>query len=152
MIMTRPNSWRVLGPFLSVALPGGLMVFMVVFGERPSYALWLAALPLAPWVLLFAAMNGYGEELSYRAALLSGLEPALGSRQALLITAVFFGIMHYYGVPYGVLGVVMSAAVGWLMGKAMVETRGFFWSWCMHTCLDIAAFTFIAMGTVRAGG
>jgi membrane protease YdiL (CAAX protease family) len=152
LIMTRPSSWRVLGPFLSVALPGGLTVFMLAFGQMPSAERWAAALPLAPWVLLFAAMNAYGEELSYRAALLSGLEPALGSRHALLVTAVFFGLMHYYGMPYGVLGVVMSAGVGWLMGKAMVETRGFFWAWCIHMCLDVAAFMFIAMGTVRAGG
>jgi membrane protease YdiL (CAAX protease family) len=137
---------------MSLALPGGLTVFMVAFGQTPGAERFAAVLPLAPWVLLFAAMNAYGEELTYRAALLSGLEPAVGPRQALLISAVFFGLMHYYGVPYGVLGVVMSGGVGWLMGKAMLETRGFFWAWCIHTCLDIAAFTFIAMGTVIPGG
>jgi hypothetical protein len=80
------------------------------------------------------------------------LEGAVGPRQALLITAAFFGVMHYYGMPYGWLGVVMSAAVGWLMGKSMLETRGFFWAWWIHLCMDIAAFSFIAMGTVTPGG
>lgn len=152
LIMTRPNTWRFLGPFLSVALAAGLGVFMLVFGAPPSTATLAAALPLFPLVLLFAALNAYGEELSYRAALLAPLAGALGPHPALLLTAAYFGLQHYYGMPYGVLGVLMSAAVGWLMGKAMLETRGFFWAWCIHFCMDVAAFSFIALGLVSPGG
>jgi hypothetical protein len=32
-------------------------------------------------------------------------------------------------VPNGVIGVVMATCLGWLLGKAMLETRGFFWAW-----------------------
>lgn len=152
LIMTRPSSWRILGPFLSIALAGGLTVFMVLFGNPIVAALVVKALPLLPFVFLFAAMNAYGEEMIYRASFLAALENVVGSRYALLITATFFGIMHYFGMPYGMLGVVMSALVGWLMGKAMLETRGFFWAWCIHFCLDVAVFFFIAMGTVTPGG
>lgn len=152
LIMTRPSSWRILGPFLSIALAGGLTVFMVVFGSPLAAKLVVKTLPLLPFVFLFATMNAYGEEMIYRASFLATLENVVGSRQALLITAAFFGVMHYFGMPYGVLGVVMSAFVGWLMGKAMLETRGFFWAWCIHFCMDVAAFFFIALGTVTPGG
>lgn len=124
---------------------------MVVFGNPLAATTFVKALPFLPLVFLFAAMNAYGEEMIYRASFLATLERVVGPRSALLITAAFFGVMHYFGMPYGVLGVAMSAFVGWLMGKAMLETRGFFWAWCIHFCLDLAAF-FIAMGTVTPGG
>ncbi len=151
-IMTRPTSWRILGPFLSIALSLGLVVFMWVFGTPPSVDLFIKALPLLPFILLFAATNAYGEEMNYRASFLTPLEGTIGPRQALFMTAAFFGLEHYYGVPYGVIGVVMSAFVGWLMGKAMLETRGLFWSWWIHFCMDVAVFIFIAMGSVTPGG
>jgi hypothetical protein len=43
--------------------------------------------------------------------LLSPLENVLGPTPALLLTAANFGVQHCYGMPYGVLGVVMSATV-----------------------------------------
>jgi hypothetical protein len=65
---------------------------------------------------------------------------------------LFFGIAHFYGVPYGFLGVGLATLNGWLLGKAMLETRGMFWAWWMHFLQDIVIFTFIAMGVVTPGG
>jgi hypothetical protein len=109
-------------------------------------------LPLLPFVLLFAASNAFGEEMIYRAPWLGALEDPIGPVHALLITAVYFGIGHFYGVPYGILGVVMAFIPGWLMGKAMLETRGFFWAWFIHLCMDIVVFFFVALGSISPGG
>lgn len=83
-------------------------------------------IPLMPAVLLFAMMNSFSEEISYRASELAVLKGVISNPQALLLTAVFFGIGHYYGVPYGVIGVVMAGVLGWLLGKSMLETKGIF--------------------------
>ena len=122
-IMPRPPSWRVLGPAFAGAMCLGLLVFVFAFGRPP--ALTSLALPLLPFVLVFAASNAFGEEMLYRAPWLAALESPVGPAQALLITAAYFGISHYYGVPFGVLGVIMAFIPGWLNGKAMLETRGF---------------------------
>ncbi len=74
------------------------------------------------------------------------------ARQALFLTAVFFGLAHYYGVPYGIIGVVMSTFLGWMLGKAMLETRGFFWAWFIHFCMDVKIFSFIALDSITPGG
>jgi hypothetical protein len=40
-------------------------------------------------------------------------------------------------VALAVIGVLMAWFLGWLLGKAMVETQGFFWPWCItgsRTC------------------
>jgi membrane protease YdiL (CAAX protease family) len=152
LIVDRPTSWKVLGPAIRLAMCLGLIAFSLIFGTRPSAKTLLGVLPLLPFVLLFAVANAFGEEMLYRAPWLAGLEIPLGTVQALLVTAAYFGISHYYGVPYGILGCIMAFIPGWLMGKSMLETRGFFWAWMIHFCMDVAIFIFIAMGSVVPGG
>ncbi len=151
-ILTRPPSWKVLGPAISIGMCLGLIAFSLIFGTPPSGKSLVDVLPLLPYVLLFAAANAYGEEMLYRAPWLAGLELPLGGVQALLVTATYFGISHYYGVPYGILGCIMAFIPGWLMGKAMLETRGFFWAWLIHFWMDVVIFLFIAVGSVVPGG
>jgi membrane protease YdiL (CAAX protease family) len=103
-------------------------------------------------ILVLAAMNAFGEEAMYRGGLLAPLIPAVGTRHAILLTAAFFGIGHYYGVPNGIVGVAMSTLLGWFLGKCMVETKGFFWPWFIHFLQDVMIFYFLAVGAVVAGG
>ena len=152
LIMDKPVSWRILGPAIAGAMCLGLVVFTLAFGSLPSLGALKNVLSLLPFVLLFAASNAFGEEMIYRAPWLSALEGPVGPVHALLITAVYFGIGHFYGVPYGILGVVMAFIPGWLMGKAMLETRGFFWAWFIHLCMDTVIFFFMALGSIRPGG
>ncbi len=151
-VLTRPPSWRVLGPAISAAMCLGLIVFVFVFGRPPAPQYIAAALPLLPWICLFAASNAFGEEMLYRAPWLGALEGPIGPGQALLMTAVYFGLGHFYGVPYGVPGVILAFIPGWLMGKAMLETRGFFWAWFIHIWMDMVVFFFMAVGAVTPGG
>jgi CAAX protease family protein len=152
LIMTRPGTWRILGPAIAVAMCLGLAAFTFVFGSLPTSQVLKSVGPLLPFVFLFALVNSFGEEMLYRAPWLGALEGPIGGVQALLITAVYFGLGHFYGVPYGVVGVILAFIPGWLMGKSMLETRGFTWAWFIHFCMDVVIFTFIAMGSVRPGG
>lgn len=143
--------WIRLGSILSLVISLGTLAFLVIAGH-PSLGALALALPLLPAVLLFAAMNAFSEEMSYRAAFLAPLHGVAGKDQSLLLTAAFFGLGHYYGVPYGVIGVIMAGFLGWLLGKAMLETRGFFWPWFIHFLQDVLIFAFIGIGSVVAGG
>jgi membrane protease YdiL (CAAX protease family) len=97
---------------------------------------------LIPVAVIVAAMNGFNEEFTLRAAPLGELEPSLGKQSSLLTTAVYFGLGHYYGVPNGVIGVLLSAFLGWLLGKSMLETKGIFVAWLVHFLTDIPIFLF----------
>lgn len=103
-------------------------------------------------VLLAAALNAFNEEMSYKASFLSVLEEPVGKSQSLLLMAAYFGIGHYYGIPYGTVGVLMAAFLGWLLGKSMLETRGLAWAWFLHLLQDILIFSFLAIGSVSPGG
>ena len=150
-LFDKPMPWTRFGAILCVAISLGTLAFLVIAG-RPSLGTLLAVAPLLPFVLLFAVMNAFSEEMSYRAAPLATLHDEVGKGQALLVTAAFFGIWHYYGVPYGVIGVVMAGILGWLLGKSMLETKGFFWAWFIHFLQDVMIFSFMAIGSIVAGG
>jgi hypothetical protein len=147
----KPEPWTHFGGQFSVYIALGLLAFLII-GGRPSWPSFAQAAPMFPAVLLFATMNAFNEEMTYRASLLAGLEPALGARQALWNTALFFGIGHYFGVPYGIVGVLMASFLGWMLGKAMLETRGFAWAWFIHFVQDVLIFSFMAAGSITPGG
>ena len=147
----RPVSWARLGWISALCITLGTLAFLVIFG-RPSFEMIGQLVPLLPAVLLFALMNGFSEEVTFRASLLAPLRDAVGDRQALLLTAALFGLWHYYGVPYGVIGVILSGFLGWYLGKSMLETKGIFWAWFIHFWQDVAIFAFIAVGSIRPGG
>ena len=148
---SRPVPWHHIGLVLSLCIGLGLLVFLGMAG-KPDPATLLKAMPWLPVVGLFAAMNAFGEEMCCRASLLATLRDAAGERQALWLTAVCFGLAHFYGVPYGVIGVVMAGWLGLVLGKAMLETRGFFWAWFIHFVQDVLIFPFLVVGSITPGG
>jgi hypothetical protein len=76
----------------------------------------------------------------------------IGDRQAIYLTATLFGLGHYTGVPSGVTGVLMAAFLGSVLGKAMLETKGFVWSWLIHFVMDVMIFSLMAIGSIAPGG
>lgn len=140
----KPDPWPVFGlqwgVYIAVAL--GIVQFLSL---RPSGELMLKLVPVLPSILFYAALNAFNEEITYRAPMLATLEPVTGSKQVLWMSAYFFGIAHYFGIPGGILGGIASIFMGWILGKAMLETRGLFWAWWIHFLSDIVIFTFMVV-------
>lgn len=143
----RADPWIRFGAIwgIGIAVALGVVQFLIA---RPSSAALAALVPLLPSVLVYAGLNALSEEVTYRAAVLAPLEPAVGSANAMWQTAFFFGVAHYYGVPGGLLGATLSIFMGWILSKAMLETRGLLWPWTIHFLSDVVIFGFIAMATV----
>jgi hypothetical protein len=145
------DRWNKLGLWLTVCISLGTLTFLVIAG-RPPLDIVVRALPFLPAVLLAAASNAFTEEVVYKASFLSVLEGPLGPRQALYMVAVYFGVAHYYGVPYGVVGVLLATFLGWILARSMQETRGLFWAWFIHFWQDVWIFSFLAIGSILPGG
>ena len=142
--MKKPEPWTRIGSIFAIVFGTVTFIFLVL-SSRPSLNSFVQALPLIPVALLIAAINAFNEEFTLRAAPLSELCPVVGKQQALLITTVLFGLGHFYGVPNGVLGLLLSGFLGWFLGKSMLETKGSFWAWLIHFIPDVFIFTFYAM-------
>lgn len=140
-------------PFWRFGLQWGLYIsaglgVALYLTARPGDGWIQAVLPMLPAILFYAALNAFNEEMTYRAPMLATLEPVEGSTSALMQAATFFGIAHYFGTPGGLLGAGLSVFMGWILGKAMVETRGLLWAWWMHFLSDVVIFTFIGADLV----
>lgn len=145
------EKWSTFGRILAIFLSLGTLAFLVIAG-RPPLDIVVKALPFLPAVLLAATLNAFYEELTYKASFLAVLEGVVGKQQALYLMAAFFGIFHFYGIPYGIIGVLMATFLGWLLGKSMLETRGLFWAWFLHFLQDVLIFAFLAIGSIAPGG
>jgi hypothetical protein len=143
--------WNKLGPLFALLISSGTLAFLILAGH-PPIDLVIRALPFLPAILTAAALNAFNEEMTYKASFLSVLEDVVGKHQSLLLMAVYFGIGHYYGVPYGVIGLIMAGFLGWFLGKSMLETRGLWWAWFIHFWQDVLIFSFLAIGSIRPGG
>lgn len=143
--------WSRFGWMSALAVGSGTLLFLWLGGGEMMRAAGTQVVRNLPIVLLLATMNAFSEEVTFRSVLLAPLRDVVSPRHAVMMTAVFFGILHFYGVPYGLAGVAMSGFLGWLLGKAMVETNGLFWPWFIHFVQDVLIFSFVLVG-LRPGG
>lgn len=138
--------WQQVGrQFLIVFSLVVLVIFVMVM--RPGLNDLGRILTLLPAALLLAGMNAFTENFAFRAAVLPQLLSVVGKHQAILMAAVFFGLPHFYGFPPGLGGPILAGFLGWVLGKAMVETRGFLWAWLIQLPLDIMAIMTMLMAS-----
>ncbi len=145
--MKKPEPWTRIGTIFAVIFNLGTFLFLIL---TTNYSLsdFVRASPLIPISILIAGVNAFNEEFTLRAAPLAELWIVIGKQWALTITTIFFAIGHFYGVPNGILGVLLSGFLGWFLGKSLLETKGFFWAWIIHFLPDVFIFTFYAMSAV----
>jgi membrane protease YdiL (CAAX protease family) len=142
------ESWRKFGLiFAGVMLVAGL-IFMTL-SALPLLPKIDRMIPLLPFILLFAALNAAGEEVTFRAPLLATLHTIIGKQHALVMIAIFFGSLHFlHGNPAGIPGFLLTAFVAYLFGKSMLETGGIFWAWFIHFLTNVPIFALIALSMV----
>ncbi|MDI9578023.1 MAG: CPBP family intramembrane metalloprotease [Thermoproteota archaeon] len=145
--MKKPEPWTRIGTIFAVIFASVTLIYLAL-SNFPSLRTLELALPLIPVAILIAAINAFNEEFTLRAAPLSELKNSVGKHQGLMITTLFFGLGHFYGVPSGVLGVLLASFLGWFLGKSMLETKGFIWAWLIHFLPDVFIFTFFAFAVV----
>lgn len=141
--------WGRFGPAAAVFL----MLLMIWFGFPmvPASVDLVAAIPAIVIGLAAALLNAWWEETAFRAGPLSMLQRAVGPGAGVVLLALYFGLGHFYGgIPSGPMGLVATGAVGLLLGRAMIETRGLAWPVGLHFSIDAVIFTFIALDTTVA--
>jgi membrane protease YdiL (CAAX protease family) len=138
-------SWMWLGP-----------AFMLVFGlvlagylyltVHPNFSVSGRIIRTLPWSIAVATLNAASEEFQFRSVLIAHLRGVFRPAELALLTAVFFGLGHYYGQPSGALGVLMAGFAGWIWARSMIETRGGVWAFLIHFVQDMVIFAFLAVG------
>jgi membrane protease YdiL (CAAX protease family) len=144
LLLKEPTPWnRIIRSFL----PFYLIITLIVMGiqvspiSRRFSQIWI----YLPAIVLAAAINAFGEEFAFRSMPLVRLEPVFGPGLAVILSAVMFGLVHYFGQPGGPFGALLAGYLGWIAAKSMVETRGFVWAFLIHFLGDLIIYCFWAM-------
>lgn len=120
----------------------GLTAFAVVVRpEVSSYLLSLRSLPgwlAVVGVVGFAVVNPVWEEVVYRGVLQTELAVTVGTRPAVAVQALLFGLSHLHGFPSGWLGVAMAATWGFALGVIRMRTNGLVVPYLAHVFANLA--------------
>lgn len=147
--MKTATTWKGFGLIIALFFFLGGIAFLWL-SNQPGLNMIINALPLLPFIILISATNAFSEEIMFRSALLASLETAIARPSALAMISVFFGLAHYSGsFPSGLIWVVLTGFLGFLFGKAMLETRGLGTSWFLHFISDIPVFFFTAVFSIQ---
>ena len=96
---------------------------------------------------------GFGEELIFRGFLMSGLARCLGESRAawaagLILSSIFFGLIH---VKTGIGGVVSTAMTGAVLAGLYLLSRRSIWApYIAHGLADTIAFLAIYTGLYKS--
>ncbi len=136
--------WTRFGTQLLIIFGVALPLFLF-FSVHPDFGRASRLWAFLPWCLATAVLNAANEEFQFRSVLLARLRDVLPQKEALILTAAFFGLSHYFGQPSGFGGIVLAGIAGWIWAKSMVETRGFAWAFFIHMVQDVVIFCFLAL-------
>jgi len=142
------SSWKINGLQLLffVSIMTGIFMFLAVKNTNSINNFHWSFIPL---ILLFSFTNSLAEELIFRFGIIGGLFNDYPKLTILIISAIFFGLPHYFGWPNGFVGVIMSGMLGYILCKATLETKGLSIAWTIHFIQDIIIFSGLFMMNVK---
>ena len=141
-IKPKPNeNWfhfgRNIGLIISV-VTAIVIYFQLINGKDISGCNILSILLFS---LVFSLTNSFIEESITRLGVVVVLKGNLKESTIPLISALIFGIVHYWGNPGGIPGVIVAGFLGWFLAKSILETKGIFWAWLIHFVQDVIIFS-----------
>jgi membrane protease YdiL (CAAX protease family) len=124
-----------------------LVLFQAVF--VPDLAHLRAQFPdvtggrLVLFGVYFSLLNALLEEVVFRGVVQDALESQFRPITALLLQAIIFGIAHYQGYPMGILGVVLAAIYGLMLGWLRNWAGGLAAPVLVHVFADATIFALV---------
>lgn len=118
--------WRFVLIFCAIC--GAVIVLLAVRGNITGKAFLLG--------LLFTVVNATLEELLWRGLILPRIVVCMGEKQALLITALAFGLYHI-SLGFPLWACFVFAIGGFYMGGSTIVSKGLLASWVMHSMVNM---------------
>ncbi len=134
------ETWLSTGLYLCALITLGTFSF-VYFQFRNQQVKARELSPFIGWIVLFSLSNAFSEEIIYRLGVIVPLYNIIGADEIILLSAILFGLVHFGGMPHGLLGMFMAGFLGWFLAKSVIETQGIFWAWLIHFIQDVVIYT-----------
>jgi hypothetical protein len=119
--------------FAPIGIALGLALGFIRFYPRHH-----SVIDIVAGLLVTFLLTAVPEELFFRGILQNLLEPRIGARSALFLTAALFGLSHFHkGALFNWRYVMLAALAGIFYGRAWREHRQLFASSTTHTLVDV---------------
>ena len=141
-IKPKPNeNWFHLGRDFAIII--SIVTAIVIYFQlgRESEISIGGIIKVLPFSIIFALSNSFVEESITRLGVVVVLKGILKDKLIPFVSALIFGIVHYWGDPGGFMGVIVAGFLGWLLTKSIIETKGVFWAWFIHFLQDVIIFS-----------
>jgi membrane protease YdiL (CAAX protease family) len=151
----RATTWLEWGKITPRLVAGSLVVVVVssialllwynlLHPDIAAFTQFIPALPL-PQLLIgglgFALLNATVEEVIFRGIIWEAVATLIPApRVVLIVTAFFFGIAHFWGVPSGVVGACLAFIYGVMLGIIRMRSEGLLMVIITHIFADIVIF------------
>jgi membrane protease YdiL (CAAX protease family) len=143
------------GGNLKLGLIAGVLGFAAFAGIAVLQVLgsglrWATVATALPWIAIFVFSNAFMEELWFRALFLKKLEPLVGAKTTVLLTALVFASVHISStyVISILLFMVALMALGLLWGWLMRKSNSIWGPVLIHAGGDVL----VILGFLAAGG
>jgi len=133
------ETWLQIALTLGIFITLGTSLFMFIQVKKTGARFKLIP-ALLFWSVVFSAMNAFSEEAIFRIGIVSPLHGIFSTSIVILISGIVFGVPHYFGMPKGIVGVLMAGFLGWLLAMSLVETQGLLIAWAIHFVQDVVIF------------
>ena len=142
------STWRKNGLQLLffISIPTAIFMFL---GVNYTSSFQNFRMNFIPLIFLFSITNSFSEEIIYRFAINGNLAKIVAPKTVFLISGILFGLPHYWGFPTGIIGVIMSGLLGYILSKATDETQGIGIAWGIHFVQDVIIFSAVLMMNVK---
>jgi len=143
------RTWVFSGLYLSLIITLGTLSFVYIqFRKLKINAKEI--FPYVIWILAFSLTNSFSEEAIFRLGVISPLFGAIEASNLNLLSAVIFGLVHFGGMPHGLIGMLMAGFLGWFLAKSVIETQGIFWAWLIHFIQDVVIYVGFVVGSISS--
>ncbi len=141
-IKPKPNeNWFHFGRNFAIIISGVTIIVIYFQIIKESGISIRSIINVLPFSLIFALSNSFVEESITRLGVVVVLKNVLKDRTIPLVSALIFGIVHYWGNPGGLSGVIVAGFLGWFLTKSILETKGIFWACLIHFLQDVIIFS-----------
>ena len=93
---------------------------------------------------IFAVVNALQEELWFRGILLGALRTMMRGRWQILLAGLTFGIVHWFGTPQGVMGLLLAGSWGIMLSAWTWHRRSLWPAFIVHVFADWLIFAYTA--------
>ena len=135
------ENWLHYGRNLAIIITFVTAVIIYFQVIKQGEILWLNWLKYLPFILIFAVINSFVEEIITRFGVVVSLKGVLSDKIIPIVSAVIFGTIHFWGTPGGVFGVLFAGFLGWFLAESIIETKGIYWAWLIHFLQDVVIFS-----------